>query len=637
MEQVFTNGQTCKSNIIESITSATKEIRVAMAFFTDRDIASQLINASDKGVSVKIIISNDATNETIKTLLSPKCKVYTHVANGRGLMHHKFCIIDNSLLLHGSYNYTYNALNNNEESLNLTDSDNLINEYSKIFETLLQDQHTENIMNPIDIKVQPKDDSNYLEKFTDLLKNHISQIFDVFNQEVISDKGNSLSKESDGSEAVFINYFDSTLDKANTILNQNDHTKVLVKTRMTSSLDMAMETNSKDLESDVNLLTNHSSSQKNQIQILIDTLKDRKRHRQDDLNVENSELAKIRSTISELNDEIDSLDRQIVVGKFWNFPTILKLFLTALFLMYLSLFFSSAIWKIFFEEGEVMKLLVAGITPEAPPLFDANALLKIYSKKGILYGAIATLFFIIPVLLTSIKLLVPNNKFLKYFIGWFVGIFAIDVVVSILISQHTFEINRLVTGSTEQWSIEHAFQSGEFWLIFIFGALPLLLTKFLIELIWFAYNKSNPEIVDRERFLMRNSLKRKLSESIQESVVFITKTEVIKSDLEDFQKSITTQEDDKNKIDAFETNKKFELQERTEKRNNNLREIYNSFISSVDSGNKLFLQNVISGPISAFKQGFFLFLTSQYAPRVATKKIENLETAYKTWTKQKFE
>lgn len=637
MEQVFTNGQICKSKIIETIASAKRDIKIAMAYFTDRDIASQIVNARDKGVDVSIILSNDSNNENVKSILSPKCKVYTHVANGRGLMHHKFCIVDNSLLLHGSYNYTYNALNNNEESLNLTDSYNLISEYSNIFEVLLKDLQANENMDQEQLIFQPKDDANYLENFTDTLKNHISQIFDNFNADELTKEGNNLSKDSEGSQAVFINYLDSTLSEVNTILNQSDHTKVLVKTRMTSSLDRAIETNSSDLESDLNLLSKHSLGQKNQIQTQVDTFKERKRSKQDEYNKENTELSKIKATVSELNDEIDSLDRQIVVRKFWTFPTFLKLFLTTAFLLYLAIFFGSAILKIFFEKAEIMKLLTKGITPEAPPLLDANALLKIFSKKGVFFGSIATFFFIIPVLLTSIKLLVPNNKFIEYAIGWIVGIFAIDVVVSILISQHTFEINRLVTGSKQLWSIGTALKSGEFWLIFIFGSLPLFLTKFLIENVWLAYNKSNPESVDRERFLMRNSLKRKLSEKTQEMEIFKTKIAMISSEMEDLQKTIIKFEDDKNNIDAFENNKKFELQDTSEKRNKNLREIYNSFVASVDSGNKLFLQNVVSGRITAFKEGFFLHLTSYYHPNVATRKIDNLETAYKTWAKQNFE
>lgn len=637
MEQVLTDGQACKAKIIESISQAKSTIRVAMAYFTDREIADALIAARKKGRDVTVVISNDIINNEIKDYLKGKLTLIIFESNGHGIMHHKFCIIDNSLLLHGSYNYTYNANKNNQESLNITDSYNLISEYSNIFESLTKDATVTNIYLNEKPIFQPTQDDNYLENFTEQLKNHISQIFDDFNHNEIVEEGRKLAEENLGAESVFLAYLDTSLARVNTKLSQEDHTKTLVKTKMTASLEKAVESNSKDLESDLNLLNNYCNEKKSIIQTKIDTLKNRVKEKQDDYNKINAEASKIRATITELTDEIDNLDRQIVVRSFWTFPTVLKLFLTTLFFLYLSLFFSSAIWKIFFEEVEVLKLLSRGITPESPPLFDANALIKIFSKKGVFYGAIAMLFFLVPVLLTSVKLLSNKNKFIEIVVGWIIGIFAIDVVVAILISQHTFEIQRLLVGGSEKWELNNAFKTGEFWLIFIFGALPLFLTKILIENILLAYNKSNPENVDREKTLLRNSLRRKLSEKQQEHEALKVNLDTMNLAIDELRANISKLEDEKIEIDAYENNKKLELKERNESRNKNLREVYNSFISSVESGNRLFLRDVISGRISTFKTGFYNWINSYYHPNVATIKIESLENAYNRWINQNFE
>lgn len=637
MEQVITDGQVCKAKIIESISQAKSTIKVAMAYFTDKEIADELISARQKGVEVNIVLSNDITNNEIIDRLKGKVSLVIFESNGRGIMHHKFCIIDNSLLLHGSYNYTYNATKNNQESLNVTDSYNLISEYSNIFDTLTKDATVTNIYLNEKPIFQPTQDDNYLERFTEQLKNHISQIFDNFNHNEIVEEGRKLAEENLGAESVFLAYLDTSLARVNTNLSQEDHTKTLVKTRMKASLEMAVESNSKDLEADLNLLNNYCNEKKSIFQVQIDTLKNRVKEKREDYNKINADASKVRATIIELTDEIDNLDRQIVVRSFWTFPTVLKLFLTTLFFLYLSLFFSSAIWKIFFEEVEVLKLLSRGITPESPPLFDANALMKIFSKKGVFYGAIAALFFLVPVLLTSIKLLSNKNKFIEIAVGWIIGIFAIDVVVAILISQHTFEIKRLLVGGAEKWELGSAFATGEFWLIFIFGALPLFLTKVLIENIWLAYNKSNPETVDREKTLLRNSNRRKLSENQQEYEVFKVKLDTLTLEIDELKTIITKYEDEKNEINTYENNKKLELKERNEKRNKNLREVFNSFISSVESGNRQFLKDVINGRISAFKTGYYNFLNNYFAPQVATNKIERLETAHRNWEKRNFE
>lgn len=637
MEQVITDGQACKAKIIESISQAKTTVKVAMAYFTDKEIANELIAARQRGAEVNVVLSNDNTNNEIRELLKGKVSLVIFESNGRGIMHHKFCIIDNSLLVHGSYNYTYNANKNNQESLNITDSYSLINEYSNIFETLIKDATvTNNYLNEKPI-FQPTQDDNYLEKFTEQLKNHISQIFDDFNHNEIVEEGRKLAEENGGAESVFLTYLDSSMARVNTKLSQEDHTKTLVKTKMTASLEKAAESNSKDLESDLSLLSNYCNEKKSIFQVQIDTLKNRVKEKQDDYNKINADASKVKSTISELTDEIDNLDRQIVVRSFWTFPTFLKLFLTTLFFAYLSLFFGSAIWKIFFEEAEVLKLLSRGITPESSPLLDANALVKIFTKKGVFYGVIGMLFFLVPVLLSSIKLLSNKNKFIEIAVGWIIGIFAIDVVVAILISQHTFEVKRLLIGGAEKWELGSAFATGEFWLIFIFGALPLFLTKVLIENIWTAYNKSHPESVDREKSLLRNTNKRKLSEKQQEYEVFKVKLDSLTSDIDEFKVNITKFEDEKNEINTYENNKKLELKERNEKRNKNLREIFNSFISSVESGNRQFLKDVISGRISAFKTGYYNFLNNYFATKVATNKIESLETANRNWEKRNFE
>lgn len=636
MEQVITDGQSCKAKIIESISQAKATVKVAMAYFTDREIANELIAARQRGADVDVVLSSDNTNNDIKELLKGKVSMVIFESNGRGIMHHKFCIVDNSLLLHGSYNYTYNANKNNQESLNITDSYSLINEYSNIFETLTKDATVTNVYQNEKPVFQPTRDDNYLEKFTEQLKNQISQIFDDFNHNEIVEEGKKLAMGNQGTEGVFLTYLDTSLARVNTKLSQEDHIKNLVKTNMKATLENAVDSNTKDLESDLNLLNNYCNEKKSIFQIQIETIKKRVKEKQDEYNKTNSDASRIKASITELSDEIDNLDRQIVVRSFWTFPTILKLFLTTLFFLYLSLFFSSAIWKIFFEEVEVLKLLSRGIAPESTPLFDANALIKIFSKKGVFYGVIAGLFFIIPILLTSIKLISNKNKFIEIAVGWIIGIFAIDVVVAILISQHTFEIKRLLVGGSEQWALSSAFSTGEFWLIFIFGALPLFLTKVLIENIYFAYNKSNPESVDREKTLLRNSNRRKLSEKQQEFEILQVTLDSVKSEIDELKLNISKNEDEQNEISTYENNKRLELKERNEKRNKNLRDVFNSFISSVDSGNKQFLKDVINGRISAFKTGFYNWLNTEYSQLRASQKIENLETSHKNWEKRNF-
>ncbi|XP_054167271.1 mitochondrial cardiolipin hydrolase-like [Oppia nitens] len=50
-----------------------------------------------------------------------------------GYMHNKFAIVDNNILINGSFNWTANGLNNNYEDMIITNEPNLVTIYSKQF------------------------------------------------------------------------------------------------------------------------------------------------------------------------------------------------------------------------------------------------------------------------------------------------------------------------------------------------------------------------------------------------------------------------------------------------------------------------------------------------------------------------
>ena len=54
-----------------------------------------------------------------------------------GLMHDKFCVIDNQIVISGSYNWTNNAEYKNSENINIIEDDNkLATKYSLEFNRL---------------------------------------------------------------------------------------------------------------------------------------------------------------------------------------------------------------------------------------------------------------------------------------------------------------------------------------------------------------------------------------------------------------------------------------------------------------------------------------------------------------------
>ncbi|MBG9450424.1 phosphatidylserine synthase [Cytobacillus firmus] len=126
-----------KEEIIQGIRNAKYMIWVAVAWFTDRDLANELHLRQKAGVSVRIITSDEESNHMrddlqkhFETVLVPKVKY--------NRMHHKFCIIDLQYVMNGSYNWSKTAPNNNETWNTALDRElvkNYADEFMKLYQT----------------------------------------------------------------------------------------------------------------------------------------------------------------------------------------------------------------------------------------------------------------------------------------------------------------------------------------------------------------------------------------------------------------------------------------------------------------------------------------------------------------------
>lgn len=106
--------------ILKALESATEKIQVAVCWFTNEELFEKLCDKLSSGVSVELIILNDYINNrkdglNFQSFVDLGGRLYFGSTDKP--MHNKYCIIDESLLLNGSYNWTYYAEEKNEENL----------------------------------------------------------------------------------------------------------------------------------------------------------------------------------------------------------------------------------------------------------------------------------------------------------------------------------------------------------------------------------------------------------------------------------------------------------------------------------------------------------------------------------------
>lgn len=108
MEQVFFKN--IQDVIISELQNAQKSIQIAICWFSNRQIFDTLVEKTKQGLDVQLVLLDDYLNKRIEglplnELISTGAKLY--FSDKTAPIHHKFCIIDNAVLLNGSYDWTY--------------------------------------------------------------------------------------------------------------------------------------------------------------------------------------------------------------------------------------------------------------------------------------------------------------------------------------------------------------------------------------------------------------------------------------------------------------------------------------------------------------------------------------------------
>ncbi|MCR5711195.1 MAG: Hsp70 family protein [Prevotella sp.] len=132
-----------RSTLTKYIENSTSEICIAVAWFTHRDLFQSILSTLDRKVKVSIILIDDIINRGPNGL-----DFATYIEKGGTirfmntrtlLMHNKFCVFDNQVLITGSYNWTYSAETRNAENIIVTDDINVCNAFNSQFSKLWRD------------------------------------------------------------------------------------------------------------------------------------------------------------------------------------------------------------------------------------------------------------------------------------------------------------------------------------------------------------------------------------------------------------------------------------------------------------------------------------------------------------------
>ena len=124
-EVYFSSNDRIADKLIERIQQEKKEILVAIYCFTHSGIGNALIEAKERGVHVEVVIDREALKKRsfVHHLIKADIPLYVwdpylNASNQKlPIMHDKFCVLGDQLVWTGSFNFTFDGANRNEENV----------------------------------------------------------------------------------------------------------------------------------------------------------------------------------------------------------------------------------------------------------------------------------------------------------------------------------------------------------------------------------------------------------------------------------------------------------------------------------------------------------------------------------------
>lgn len=133
----FSPGDSCRNTIIHQVNQAVRNLKICVFTISDDLISNSILTAFKKGVSIQIITDNDKMEDEgsdINKLAEAGISIkIDHTPNH---MHHKFMVVDEKVVLTGSYNWTRSAALYNHENVLLTYDPGITRSYLKEFSQL---------------------------------------------------------------------------------------------------------------------------------------------------------------------------------------------------------------------------------------------------------------------------------------------------------------------------------------------------------------------------------------------------------------------------------------------------------------------------------------------------------------------
>jgi len=126
-----------EEKVVSMLRTCKKTLDVAIFSLTLDSIAEAILEAHQRGIKVRMIADDEcAKNKGSNVKLIASMGVPCKTDNAIYHMHHKFAVLDESVVIMGSFNWTGQAVKYNQENIFFYEDKNIASQYAQEFERL---------------------------------------------------------------------------------------------------------------------------------------------------------------------------------------------------------------------------------------------------------------------------------------------------------------------------------------------------------------------------------------------------------------------------------------------------------------------------------------------------------------------
>lgn len=633
------------ATIKELLFEAESSIKIATAWFTDEELFNMLLNKAGRGIRTEVVIADKEENCKLdfNQLKSLNASIKIMDNSSYGMMHQKYCIVDDTTAIIGSYNWTTNAKKNNKEGVVLTSDKDTVKQMIENFKILNKEKETSrNMFNELITKEEPTKRTKAMEIIKEskreertlesLFKQIIESEIVNIDLDTIKQKGKEACKDTLGGIDTFLVYLDNLKLEFTTDLTLSDDKKTQILASIEELTEKEINNTKKSFEQRIDTIKSKFQEEKNELEKTLEENEQKildNKAEQEKITLNKVETNK--NLITSLKEKLIELKANLKVTNIAWYDLIPKIILGIGLGALVYLFYSSAMYIMLYTGSDFQEALLNGEIPETPTFFDSGAISKAMEK-----GGTAMLFVcLIPIFLyffAFLKRFTKNWKKWQEVVLTIFVVLLIDGVIAFIVAD-TIHYSKYLNNEVQYPSISftEAIVDLNFLSVLICGVTTLITLKAVVTSIWKDLDAQNKNHVANELKVKVEKMNGQIDH--YEGIVKEGQTELIEFEKEleilniNQRQAQTKLKEEKIQLDSNVES----LIQSKEKEEDHLTKLSDLYKTRVANENLMFDTNFLNQRINAFIEGWNEFLYNYYNQQVADEKVKEIKIAHKEW------